>query len=64
MGKSLYGKLPLTKGEGLQMLEVIKKVNKTSQQILSDYMAAVDFLEQKGLKAEFEEYIISRKRIN
>jgi hypothetical protein len=53
-----------TRGNYLQMLAILKKINETSHQALKRYFIAIDFLENKGLKEDFEDYLLSRLEKN
>ena len=50
----------VTREEFLQMLSLIQKINDTSHKVYQRYTAALDFIEAKGLKREFDDYLLSR----
>jgi hypothetical protein len=54
----------ITREQALEMLKQMELINKKNNEVCIVYLAAIDFLESKGLKKEFEEYLVSKKRFN
>lgn len=64
IGKVPEKKDSITRDEALEMMKSIREVGRMNQTIYTHYMWAIDFLEEKGLKIEFGQYLAARKRIN
>ena len=54
----------ITREQAAEMLKQMESINQMNQTVCSNYIAAIEFLGKKGLKAEFEEYLTSLKRVN
>lgn len=54
----------ITREQALEMMKVMDAINQKNHEVCTVYLAAIDFLELKGLKKEFEEFLLSKKRFN
>jgi len=54
----------ITTKQALEMIEVMNEINQINFEVNTVYLASLDFLESKGLKKEFDEFLTIRKRIN
>ncbi len=50
--------------KAIRLTALLRDQNSVSQAVLNNFMAAVDFIESKGLKSQFNEYLLSRKGVN
>ena len=54
----------LTQSEALRVIELTREVHEISKVINNRYLAAYEFIKERGITAEFEKYFVRRELLN